>query len=158
MFLSYENDKDRYQSCSKDIEVWFFFGYIAKICILQALVSILAIGLEKKIKNNVIFSHFWPSFPGCYMHYLDLFFVFLAFLKSGNDFLYPHHGRSTYLWTGEKNEKFQNFHFFLKIWKFPKFSKQIKIFILSPVHRYVLRSWWGYKKSFPDFKEAKKTS
>ena len=48
--------------------------------------------------------------------------------------------------------------FFLKLWNFFKFSKKIKIFIFSPVHSYVLRPWWGYKKLFPDFKEAKKTN
>ena len=84
--------------------------------------------LGKKINKNAIFSHFWPSFQGCYMHYFDLFFVFLASLKSGNDFLYPHHGRSKYMWTREKMKiliffenlkifqiftKTQNFHFFL---------------------------------------------
>ena len=33
----------------------FFFGYIAKICILQALVLILAIGLGKKNKKKMQF-------------------------------------------------------------------------------------------------------
>jgi hypothetical protein len=32
----------------KLFKVFVFFGYMAKICILQALVSILAIGLGKK--------------------------------------------------------------------------------------------------------------
>ena len=62
-----------------------------------------------------------------------LVFVFLASLKSGNDFLYPHYVRSTYLWTGEK---MKIFIFFLKIfilfWKFKNFQRKTKfpIFLL----------------------------
>jgi hypothetical protein len=56
--LSYENDKD-IKTVLKFSKFLFDFGYIAKICILQALVLILAFGLENKNKKkNAIFSHF----------------------------------------------------------------------------------------------------
>ena len=64
----------RYQSNSKFFNFFFFFTYWRG---------------GKKIKKNVNFSHFWLSFQGCYVHYFDLFFVlFLASLKSENDFVY----------------------------------------------------------------------
>jgi hypothetical protein len=76
----------------KDIKVVLNFSkflvtLIAKICILQAIVPILAISLGNKIKEKmqilVIFD----------FHFKDVIFIifcvgFGASLKSGNDFLY----------------------------------------------------------------------
>ena len=94
MFLSYENDKDIKVALKFSK---FLFGYIAKICILQAMVSILAIGLGKKLKKMqfLVISDLHCKDVICII--LTCFLFFLASLKSGNDFLYPHHGRSTYL-------------------------------------------------------------
>jgi hypothetical protein len=61
LFLTYENAKD-IKVAPKFSKFLFFFGCIAKVYILQALVSILAIGVGKKNQNNIIFSHFLPAF------------------------------------------------------------------------------------------------
>jgi hypothetical protein len=70
LFLSYENGKDI--KVALNFSSFCFFGYIVKICILQALVLILAIGWGKN-KKNAVFSHFLFSFQGCYIHYFGLF-------------------------------------------------------------------------------------
>jgi hypothetical protein len=53
LFLSYENGKDI--KVALHFAKSLFFGYIAKFCILQALVPILAIGVVKKMQFLVIF-------------------------------------------------------------------------------------------------------
>ena len=88
---------------------------------MQALVSILAIGFEKRFTGEkkeqflVIFDV--PIKDGIFISFI-CFWVFLASLKSGNDFLYSQHGRSTCrskAVTGRKKWKiwFFMFYFFL---------------------------------------------
>ena len=90
---------------------------------------ILAIGLGKKIKKNANFSHFW-LFKDVIFIILHWFLFFLASLKSGNDFLYSQHGRSTSRSKAVSKRKKCKFWFFVKIFKF---SKKLKFSIFLPL-------------------------
>ena len=86
MFLSYENGKENYSIVFKR---FVFCGYIAKICILQALVSILAIGLGNEnfdfcskifqiFKKNQNFHFFLLLTAMCYGNDEDIKIYFLT--------------------------------------------------------------------------------
>ena len=87
MILSYGNGKGT-KTVLKVFKLFVFFGYIAKICILQALVSILAIGLEKKSKHffsnfqkKSKFSFFLLFTAMCYDHGEDIKSYFMTSRK-----------------------------------------------------------------------------
>ena len=72
---------------------------------------------KKKEQFLVIFDV--PIKDGIFISFI-CFWVFLASLKSGNDFLYSQHGRSTCRSKAASGRKKWKFWLFLKIWKFSK--------------------------------------